>query len=195
MKKVSEWDTTHGEASHRGYEMGTADWESVRCEFGAKSGDLSKRVIEKKKVIPLSVGEVWRLWTTTEGMTSWLVDSADIDLQIGGRYELHFMTDAPAGAQGSEGCVVLAYLPKTMLAFSWNAPPMFPTIRELRTWVVVTLHPRDERTHVKVVHLGWPDSGWTDGSEWPEVYDYFDQAWGNVLAELDKYARQGQTAL
>ena len=151
----------------------------------AAAGDaLSSRQIVQTVDVAQSPDEVWRLWTTSEGMTSWLTD-ATIDLEIGGAFELRFMPDAPAGTRGSEGCRILSYLPGRMLSFTWNAPPSLPTTRHQRTWVVVELDPVDGGTRVRLTHIGWPASGWsTPGSEWPATFDYFTRAWGGVAAAL-----------
>ncbi|MDP7110937.1 MAG: SRPBCC domain-containing protein, partial [Myxococcota bacterium] len=80
--------------------------------------------------------EVFRTWTTAEGLGALLDAEARVELRIGGPIEVFFMPDAPEGSRGSEGCQFLAYVPDRMLAFSWNAPPSIPETRNLHTWVV-----------------------------------------------------------
>ena len=100
---------------------------------------------------------------------------------------LYFMTDAPEGLQGSEGCRILSYLPGRMLSFDWSAPPEFPQERQSRTWVVVLLsHVGEGRTAVTLTHLGWKDGG-----RWNDVYDYFQRAWNIVLERLEHACRVG----
>lgn len=33
--------------------------------------------------------------------------------------------------------------------------------------------------------------GWGDGGQWDQAYDYFNRAWGNVLANLQKRFVEG----
>ncbi len=157
-------------------------------KLGAARGDESPRTIVKRAVVPASPAQVWALWTTSTGMASWLVPAAHIELRIGGAYELYFLESGPKGAQGSEGCRVLAYLPERMLTVTWNAPPEHVETRPQRTWVVLELEPLAEGTRVTLTHLGWPASGLADPEgPWSKTYAYFDEAWGWVLDRLGKH--------
>lgn len=121
--------------------------------------------------------EVYKRFTTTQGWKTFLDASSDIDLRIGGQWEVYF---DPQAKIGSNGCQVLSYLPNEMVAFTWNAPPKFPAERAMRTWVVVTLaDAKDGITNVRLRHFGFPDQG-----NWPEVKTYFVNAWPRVLKAL-----------
>lgn len=76
-------------------------------------------------------------------MRVWGVPHADIELKPGGKYEIFFSKSVPEGQRGSEGCTILAHAPDVMLAFTWNAPPSIPTLREAgaQTQVVMILNP------------------------------------------------------
>jgi len=139
-----------------------------------------ERVIRKQVVVATSPGQVWQAWTTVEGVTSFFASRANVELSIGGPYEILFNLDAPPGSQGSEGCRVLSYLPPEMLSFSWNAPPQYPDVRWERTWVVVQLMAEGpQETRVALTHLGW-----REGETWAQVFDYFTRAWDVVLKRL-----------
>lgn len=149
---------------------------------------ITDKKIIKSAVVSMTVKEVWSKWTTHEGLLSFFGKDNNVELKLGGAFEIYFLTDNPYGLRGSEGCKVLSYLPEKMLSFSWNAPPVFPEIRnaEYKTWVVVDFcSVTESETQVTLTHLGWPD-----GDDWLEVYNYFDNAWGNVLKQLkdSKYA-------
>jgi uncharacterized protein YndB with AHSA1/START domain len=153
--------------------------------LGAAPGDVSDRAIVHEVMLAASPAEVWRLWTTSEGLSRWLADRAQVELRIGGPYEIYFLDDAPPGSQGSEGCKVLSWLPERMLSFTWNAPPMLSTTRHQHTWVVLELEPVGEGTRIRITHLGWPESGLADqASEWPATFAYFARAWRRVLEAL-----------
>lgn len=158
----------------------------------ARAGDVSEREVRHERVIPLPRAEVWALWSSTAGITRWLVDEATIELRPGGAYELHFDGDAPRGSRGSETCRVLSFLPGRMLSFTWNAPPHLVRTRPQHTWVVVELADASEGTRVVVTHTGWPASGLRDDPQWEETRAYFDRAWQGVLAALETFARTGE---
>ncbi len=143
----------------------------------------SARAVVHEALFPATPSELWPLWTTTDGITTWLVGTAKIELRLGGPYELHFVDEMPEGSRGSEGCRVLSFLPERMLSFTWNAPPHFEQ-RSAHTWVVVEFEPTEGGTQLRLTHLGWPEAGWSDGSTRPDVYVYFERAWGMVFAAL-----------
>jgi uncharacterized protein YndB with AHSA1/START domain len=139
-----------------------------------------ERKIEKDVVVDAPVGEVWRMWTTEAGAKTFFAPKANIDLTIGGRYEILFDLDAPPGSQGGEGLKVLAYTPERMLAVEWNAPPHLPNVRRERTRVIVEFSSRPERkTGVRLTH-----DGWGQGGEWDQAFNYFVRAWDVVLGRL-----------
>jgi uncharacterized protein YndB with AHSA1/START domain len=131
-----------------------------------------------------AAGDIWRAWTTDEGIRTWLLDDSRIELRVGGPYEWYFTTDSPQGQRGSEGCQVLAFQPPTNLSFTWNAPPHLAGVREQRTVVLLQLRPAatNDVTRVGLTHVGWGD-----GSEWDEAFTYFDAAWDRVLEALVTY--------
>ena len=132
--------------------------------------DLSVTV----KATPL---QAWRMWATREGWRAFFGIDGDVQAAIGGAYELMFTPELAPGLRGSEGCQVLAFVPGSMLAFSWNAPPELPYARTEKTWVVVeTLDAGGGKTTVRLRHLGFGQGG-----QWPETVTYFQRAWRMVL--------------
>ncbi len=143
--------------------------------FVAWGSDL--RSFTKRVRLGAAPVEVFRAWTTSEGLSALLQTEARVELRIGGPLEVYFMPDAPEGTRGSEGCQFLAYVPDRLLAFSWNAPPIIPETRDLHTWVVMEFHPAGEGvTDLTLTHLGFGE-----GDAWDETYAYFDRAWGLVV--------------
>ena len=150
--------------------------------------ELSERVIEKSCEVDLPVSELWRLWATAEGMAEWWVEDNNIELRVGGPYELYMLPDAPEGSRGSDGCRILSFLPEKMLSFTWNAPPNLPYTRVRHTHVVLEFAELSAtRSAVTLSHLGWPVDDWSQHKEWEETYTYFDQAWETVMTKLCEF--------
>lgn len=161
-----------------------SDGESRAAEAG--KGDGGERAITEEVVVAAPVGDVWRAWTTSEGIARFFAPQADIEMEVGGKYELYIAPASPEGQRGSEGCKVLAFWPEKMLSFSWSAPPRFEEVRKERTQVVLlfdSLAP--DRTRVELTQRGWGA-----GAEWDEVYRYFSRAWPAVLKAM-KAALEG----
>lgn len=139
--------------------------------------DPLEKSIVKEQSVRADIDDVWNAWTTEEGVKTFFAPDAKVELRINGPYELYFDLDAVYGQRGGEGLKVLSYLPKRMLSFEWNAPPQFRDIRKLRTWVVMEFQIIQQgQTHVTLTHCGW-----REGSDWDEVYRYFERAWDIVM--------------
>jgi len=145
---------------------------------------ITDKQIAKTATINATAKEVWYSWTTAEGIAAFLDVPAKVKLELGGPFELYFDDRAALGLQGSEGCVIISYVPLEMLSFIWNAPPTMPYVRnhEYKTWVTLLFNETLTGTGVRLVHTGWPE-----GEEWDKAYQYFDRAWGYVLEELEKH--------
>jgi len=145
---------------------------------------INDKIIVKTRIVNCYVDKVWWKWTTYEGLLTFFGADNNIELKLGGKYEIYFLMDNPKGLRGGEGNKIISYVPKEMLSFTWNAPSEYPEIRdhEHRTWVVIYFNSIDkDNTEVTIKHLGW-----LDGEEWDKVYDYFVKAWATVLDWLEK---------
>jgi uncharacterized protein YndB with AHSA1/START domain/uncharacterized protein YciI len=140
----------------------------------------TNRILRTEIVVSASLSDVWKTWTTTDGVKSFFSDHADIELKLGGKFEVLFLMDRPYGEQGSEDCRILSFLPMSMLSFEWNAPPEFGPLRDKRTVVVLQF----EELGPREVRVILTEHGWGVGPEWDAVYDYFNRAWPYVLANL-----------
>ncbi len=149
------------------------------------------RMLQKEIVMNASRAEVWHLWTTNEGMRAALgLTGTDIDLKLGGKFEIYFSMSPPAGQRGSEGCTILSYDPLEMFAFTWNAPPTIPALRDkgAKTQVVVRFSTVDgEKTKVHLTHLGIGT-----GPEWDKYHAYFENAWPRFLSHMQEYTTKAQ---
>lgn len=127
---------------------------------------------------------VWDAWASTNGIDSWWnPPGSNIELRVGGPFELHFDLDAGPGLMGSEGCVFLGYVPGEMISFTWNAPPHL-ALRQSHTWVVITFAESSMGTTVHLVHTGFGT-----GDDWDAYMAYFDSAWAYVLELLANHWR------
>lgn len=147
----------------------------------------SDKAIVKDVTIPASVSDVWRAWTTTDGLKSFFSPNARVELRPGGPIEVLFLSDRPYGLKGSEDCLILSYLPERMLSFEWNAPPDFGPLRDIRTIVVISF----ESISSGETRLIFEHRGWGTGDDWDRLFAYFDRAWGYVLTNLKERFEQG----
>jgi uncharacterized protein YndB with AHSA1/START domain/uncharacterized protein YciI len=144
--------------------------------------EQSDKVIYKEVIVKAPRNDVWKAWTTTEGLKSFFSEVVKMELRVGGPFEIYFGPESAVGMRGSEDCKILSFLPQEMLSFEWNAPPDFGDLRYQFTRVVIMFESVDSaQTKVRFTQLGWGK-----GEGWEKVYDYFDKAWAYVLSNLQK---------
>lgn len=140
----------------------------------------AERALVKEVVVAASQQAVWEAWTTRAGVVSFFAPDAVVEARVGGAFQPHFDPFAPPGSKGADDMRYMALQPPRMLSFDWNAPPHLPEARGQRTFVIVRLTALGEQqTRVSLHHTGWGDGG-----EWDQAYQYFDRAWGHVLGSL-----------
>jgi uncharacterized protein YndB with AHSA1/START domain len=146
-----------------------------------------ERALHKEVLVKASVEDVWKAWTTTEGIKTFFAPDAHVEARPDGPFEIYINPFAEPGMKGADGMRFLAVQEPTMFSYTWNAPPSLPQARTQRTVVIVRLAPADNgQTRVTMTHVGWGDGG-----EWDKAYAYFDKAWDRVLGSLQKRFAEG----
>jgi uncharacterized protein YndB with AHSA1/START domain len=159
---------------------------AVACAFLIAGGAVAQSLapdIVVVKTINAPVADVWKAWTTADGIESFFAPkAAKVEPWPGGAFELWFGVDQPEGSRGSEHCKVHSVKPMEQLVFEWNAPPTIPAIRPLRTLVYLDFNPLpDNKTEVTLRNFGYGV-----GEEWDKTKTYFSRAWPAVMANLEK---------
>jgi len=141
-----------------------------------------ERAIRKETIVRATPAQVWDAWTTSAGIQSFFAPEAVVDARPDGAFDLHFDPYAKPGLKGADNMRFLSLQKDRLVSFTWNAPPHLPEARTQRTVVIIRMEPvNDRETRVRLTHTGWGDGG-----EWDKAYEYFDNAWGRVLANLQK---------
>lgn len=157
----------------------------VGCNSAAAQMPEERRIV-KEAVVKAAPEAVWKAWSTSEGIAGFFAPEARVEARPDGPFEVYMNPYAAVGMKGADHMRVLGVQENRMISFTWNAPPHLPQARAQRTFVTVRLHPEGSETRVRITH-----SGWGDGGEWDQAYAYFDRAWGNVLASLQKRYAEG----
>jgi uncharacterized protein YndB with AHSA1/START domain len=154
---------------------------------GPVASPMKEREIRKDAIVRAPVADVWNAWTTKAGIESFFAPEAVVDAKPDGAFEPHFNPYATPGLKGADNMRFLSLQKDRLLSFTWNAPPHLAEARTQRTVVIVRMEPAGEHeTRLRLTHTGWGDGG-----EWDKAYDYFDNAWGRVLANLQKRFTDG----
>jgi len=152
--------------------------------LAAYPANADQQQLVTEAIINAPVKEVWRLFTTKEGMESWMVAHAEIDLKVGGLMHTHY---DPKGALGDPKTIVnqiLTFEPERMLSINvYQAPVDFPLPEAVKgMWTVIYFQPLEPgMTNVRIVGLGF-----TDTPDSQKLKDFFRQGNGWTLEQLQK---------
>jgi uncharacterized protein YndB with AHSA1/START domain len=160
------------------------------------------RTIRFELVVPCPRSEVYQMWTTPAGLGTFFAPRANVDLRVGGAYEIIFAPERdPEGENfGTKGARILRLEPGRRLDFEWIAfvyekppggggPPAVPrSVRDRRplpTWVEVELE--DVSGMAAWTRLRLAHRGFGTGGAWDEALPYFWGQWGAILGRLGKH--------
>ena len=125
----------------------------------------------------------FELFTDNSALESWLVNLAEVEPVIGGKYELFWEPD-DRDNNSTIGCKVTAVEAGQLIVFEWRSPKQYKHFAnnvDPLTHVVVSFHPDGEWTIVHLVH-----SGWRSAPEWEEARQWQERAWSIAFVELGK---------
>jgi uncharacterized protein YndB with AHSA1/START domain len=131
------------------------------------------KVLLIELTIPAPLPEVWKAFSTNDGLMTWLTPNATVDLRPGGDWICHF----PGGSTG--GGTILSFVPQQELVISALAPDQFPTVRAHRTTAKFTFKADGNSTLVRLTQTGWQE-----GDEWNRAYEYLAGGNAQLLAML-----------
>jgi uncharacterized protein YndB with AHSA1/START domain len=137
-------------------------------------------VLRIELTIPAPRAEVWKAFTTSDGLSTWLTPNATVDLRPGGEWTARF----PGGSTG--GGTILSFVPQQDLVLSALAPDSYPTVRAVRTTARFHFESRGDSTVVTLTQTGWKS-----GKEWDEAYEHLAVGNAELLATLRRRFRTG----
>ena len=147
-------------------------------------GESMDKIIYQSTSLKCDPQIAFEMFTINKHLESWLTQVADVELNVGGKYEL-FWNPQDKENDSTIGCKILALHPNKLLSFEWKGPRQFKhfmnDVRPL-TNVVIFFIPHLEGTEIHLLHTGWRDS-----AEWEEARQWFGNAWEKALSELQKY--------
>lgn len=163
--------------------LGCAAWcpgQQAEPAKPARAVDTSPLVHEADLNAP--VDEVWRVFSTAEGLKKLGVAQARVDFRVGGKMQSSYNAQAVLGDEGSIENTIIAFEPMRMVAWRISKPPKgFPYMAAYKdVWSVVTLTDLgDGRTHLRLAQVGY-----TADEESQQMREFFEKGNGWVLKKL-----------
>jgi uncharacterized protein YndB with AHSA1/START domain len=148
-----------------------------------------ERVLRHEGFVPAPPSEVWKVFESAEGISTWVAPTIAFDLKTGGRWHANYKVGSKPGDPGTIYNTVLGYVPEEMLAIKVGLTDAFPEgPRQAGTLFAITqLYPASGgQTRVATSMLGWGE-----GKDWDEVYAFFDRGNRYTLGQLVRRFREG----
>jgi len=132
-----------------------------------------EKALKFEVMVPAKVGDVWTAFTTQQGLVTWLWSDVTVDLRNGGDWTVHF----PGGSTG--GGTITAFTPQRQIVMRAMATEKFPTVRSERTTATFDFETVGDQTRVTLTQTGWKQ-----GKEWDDAYDYLAVGNAQLLEQL-----------
>jgi uncharacterized protein YndB with AHSA1/START domain len=149
--------------------------KSAPAQSGATTPTPAPQKLVIEVEVPAPVNEVWRAFSTSEGLTTWLTPEATVDLRPGGEWTARF----PGSSTG--GGTIIRFVAEKELVLAALAPDKFPHVRAERTRVVFQFEPRGNSTVVRLTQTGWKGE-----EEWIRAYEYLVAGNAELMAALHR---------
>ena len=152
--------------------IGVSAQTSPPVSAGPAQQSDSRKVLRIELSIPAPVHDVWEVFTTQQGLSSWLAPDVSVELRPGGDWLVKF-----PGSTG--GGTIVSFVPEKEIVINALAPDSFPQVRAARTRAVFTFTAKGNNTLVSL-----SQTGWKSGAEWDAAYEYLAAGNAQMLAML-----------
>ena len=133
------------------------------------------------------IATVWNMWTTNEGLRSWLTPRAEIDLRVGGLIRTNYRENEVLGDPGTIIYTIRELVPFRLLSYQITGPPrnwQFPNaVRDL-TVTIYFAAADDRSTAMRMVA-----SGFTADDESQRMRAFFQSGDALTLERLQLHVR------
>jgi len=147
--------------------------------------DDADKIIVTHAILKCNSETAFSYFEKNELLTKWLTGKAEVEMKVGGKYELFWSPDDPDLTNNSTlGCKVLAVEKPHFFNIEWrgNAEQkhFMNNIRPL-TNVTVLFFPIDSNnTKITLIHTGWRQD-----KDWESARNYFVNAWAGAFKNLE----------
>lgn len=159
--------------------------------FGEEKAE-SNSTLRHEAMIDAPAKEVWKAFTTSEGLKSWMAPHASIDLRVGGKMLANYHADGKLGDENTIENTILSFEPERMISIQATKPPAgFPFKASIKDmWSVMYFEPVGaDRTRLSLCGMGFKDD-----AESMKMREFFDKGNAYTLEQLRKKFGRGTGA-
>jgi len=133
-----------------------------------------ERVLQLSITVPMKKSDVWKLFTTDEGLKKWIAPVAKIDMRTGGCIRTNYDRTKTPEDSTSIRLDIINYLEYEMLTLKVNLNNSFPaeTKKEDKNLQEIIQFVDAGRGKTKIISTM---VGWGQGNDWNTVYGFFEK--------------------
>jgi uncharacterized protein YndB with AHSA1/START domain len=133
-----------------------------------------EKVLQLSIVVPTNVDEVWKLFTTDEGLKKWIAPVAKIDMKTGGSIRTNYDPSKTVDDTTSIKLDIINYIEDEMLTLKVNLNNSFPAEakKEDKNLQEILQFVKLDKNKTKIVSTM---VGWGQGSHWDKAYNFFEK--------------------
>lgn len=140
--------------------------------------------------LDVPVERAWELFTTKDGIESWMVPICEVDFRVGGTIKTNYDKGAGIGGPGTIVHHILSYEPGRMYTARFTAPESAKALKGAaeKSWGVTTFEARGPgRTRLRLASCGWGQ-----GEAWDRAEAFF--TWGNRVTLINLIRSAAKTS-
>ncbi len=147
--------------------------------------DTPDKIITVSALLETSADSCFSYFTDNSFLSKWLTLKADVELKVGGKYELFWTPEDKDKTNNSTfGCRILAFERPYYLNFEWKGnagqKQFMNNVRPLTNVTVLFSPLNSDKTIVTLIHTGWRQN-----QQWEEARQYFTKAWTGAFHKLE----------
>ena len=145
---------------------------------------IMENIILIKEELDCNIKAAFKMFTKNEFLENWLTEKAEVEPEIGGKYEL-FWEPENRENNSTIGCKVTGIENRKYISFNWKGTAQhksFMNNANPLTHVIVFFSQNSSEPDKTIVHLF--HTGWRIDQEWQQARDFFEKAWLNAIGEL-----------
>jgi uncharacterized protein YndB with AHSA1/START domain len=133
-----------------------------------------ERVLQLSITVPMKKNEVWKLFTTDEGLKKWIAPVAKIDMRTGGNIRTNYDKTRTFDDSTSIRLDIINYLEYELLTLKVNLNSSFPAEikKEDKNLQEILQFVDTGRGKTKIISTM---VGWGQGNDWNTAYSFFEK--------------------
>lgn len=143
------------------------------------------KIITKSANLNIPTANAFKYFSENNLLEKWLTVKADVEMKVGGKYELYWTPEDPDQTNNStHGCKVLSIERPLFFNIEWTGnaeqKKFMNTVRPLTNVTFLFHELESNKTRVTLIHTGWREE-----DNWESARQWFLQAWTGAFKKLE----------